>query len=212
MILLTFNSSQLSLWHRNGIMGLHQHHFRWWFVAWQHQSITLTDADASSVGLLGTNKIWIKIWKFLRNDALENISNRCHPFCRQHFQMYFLGRKFCFLKKISLKLVPRCPIGNESTLVHVMARYQTDDMPLPEPICCPIFMTKHGITKPRLLQTSNITHTLLGNKPVDHSDGVGASPDGAAPTTSSFSTYHLAKTSVRCDEKHVSFGTSRASH
>ena len=41
-------------------------------------------------------------------------------------------------------------------------------------------------------QTSNISHTLLGNKIVDHSDVVGASPVGAAPTTSSFSTQHLA--------------------
>ena len=32
----------------------------------------------------------------------------------------------------------------------------------------------------------------MGNKIVDHSDVVGASPVGAAPTTSSFSTQHLA--------------------
>ena len=37
-------------------------------------------------------------------------------------------------------------------------------------------------------QTSNISHTLIGNKIVDHSDVVGASPVGAAPATSSFST------------------------
>ena len=37
-------------------------------------------------------------------------------------------------------------------------------------------------------QTYNIILTLVGNKIVDHSDGVGASPVGAAPTTSSFST------------------------
>ena len=36
-------------------------------------------------------------------------------------------------------------------------------------------------------QTSNISHTLVGNKLVDHSDVVGASPVGFAPTTSSFS-------------------------
>ena len=36
-------------------------------------------------------------------------------------------------------------------------------------------------------QVSNISHTLAGNKIVDHSDVVGASPVGAAPTTSSFS-------------------------
>ena len=36
-------------------------------------------------------------------------------------------------------------------------------------------------------QTSNISHTLVGNKIVDHSDVVGASPVGTAPTTSLFS-------------------------
>ena len=37
-------------------------------------------------------------------------------------------------------------------------------------------------------QVSNIRRTALGNKIVDHSDVVGASPVGAAPTASSFST------------------------
>ena len=37
-------------------------------------------------------------------------------------------------------------------------------------------------------QVSNIRRTLVGNKFVDDSDVVGASPVGAAPTTSSFST------------------------
>ena len=37
-------------------------------------------------------------------------------------------------------------------------------------------------------QISNIGQTLVGNKITDHSDVVGASPVGAAPTTSSFST------------------------
>ena len=37
-------------------------------------------------------------------------------------------------------------------------------------------------------KTSNISRTPVGNKIVDHSDVVGASPVGAAPTTSSFLT------------------------
>ena len=58
-------------------------------------------------------------------------------------------------------------------------------------------------------QFSNIRHTLAGYKIVDHSDVVGASPVGAAPTTSSFSTEHLAsldweKTTARLGEKHLS--------
>ena len=40
----------------------------------------------------------------------------------------------------------------------------------------------------RYHQVSNISRTLPGNKIVDQSDVVGASPVGAAPTTSSFST------------------------
>ena len=41
-------------------------------------------------------------------------------------------------------------------------------------------------------KTSNVRRTLVGNKIVDHSDVVGASPVGTASTTSSFSTWHLA--------------------
>ena len=37
-------------------------------------------------------------------------------------------------------------------------------------------------------ETSNTRRTLVGNKIVDNSDVAGASPVGAAPTTSSFST------------------------
>ena len=40
-------------------------------------------------------------------------------------------------------------------------------------------------------QNSNISRTL-GNKIVDQSDVVGASPDGTAPITSAFSTKHMA--------------------
>ena len=66
----------------------------------------------------------------------------------------------------------------------------------------------------RVLQyrkTSHISRTLVGNKIVDNSDVVGASPVGAAPTTSSFSTLHLAsmdgtKTTARLYKKHLNFG------
>ena len=62
-------------------------------------------------------------------------------------------------------------------------------------------------------QVSNIRCTLVGNKIVDHSDVVRTSPVGAAPTTSSFSTWHLAstdwvKTTTRWNDKHLSFEIS----
>ena len=61
-------------------------------------------------------------------------------------------------------------------------------------------------------QVSNVSHTLVGNEIVDHSDVVGASPVGAAPTTSSLSTEHRAsldwaQTTARRDAKHLSLGT-----
>ena len=58
-------------------------------------------------------------------------------------------------------------------------------------------------------QTSNRKHIFVGNKIVDHTDVAGASPIGTAPTTSSFSTQHLAsmdwaKTTARRHEEHLS--------
>ena len=50
------------------------------------------------------------------------------------------------------------------------------------PAICFFFVIKH------YRKTSNISRTLAVNKIVDNSDVVGASPVGAAPTTSSFST------------------------
>ena len=60
-------------------------------------------------------------------------------------------------------------------------------------------------------QTSNIKRFSVGNIIIDHSYVVGASPVGAAPTTSPVSTYHLApkdwaKTTARRDEKYLCFG------
>ena len=66
-----------------------------------------------------------------------------------------------------------------------------------------------GVTVHR--QVYNIRRTLVGNEIDDHSDVVGASPVGAAPTTSSFSTLHQAsldwtKPTARQDEKQLSLG------
>ena len=60
-------------------------------------------------------------------------------------------------------------------------------------------------------QTSNICGSLVGNEIVDHLDVVGAKPVSAIPTTSSFSTEHLAsmeweKTTAWRDEKHLNSG------
>ena len=67
----------------------------------------------------------------------------------------------------------------------------------------------HMNTRRDYRQVSNIRRTFVGNKIVDHSDVVGASPVGAAPTTSSFSTKHLAlldwaKTTARLGKEQLS--------
>ena len=67
------------------------------------------------------------------------------------------------------------------------------------------------VSAPEYRKTSNIRRTLVGNKIVNHSDVVGASPVGAAPTTSSFSTWHLAsrdsaKTAARQKENILNVG------
>ena len=48
-------------------------------------------------------------------------------------------------------------------------------------------------------KVSNISRTLVGNEIVDHSDVVGASPVGAAPTTSSFSNWTSGFNTLRKD-------------
>ena len=60
-------------------------------------------------------------------------------------------------------------------------------------------------------KTCNIKRNLLGNEIVDHSIVIGASPVGAAPIESLFSTWHLdsvdwAKSTARRNEKHFIVG------
>ena len=66
--------------------------------------------------------------------------------------------------------------------MRVFKREQEEDGMIVDPIKA-VHTVK--VSDNECLQTSNISHTL-GNKIVDHSDVVGASPVGAAATTSSF--------------------------
>ena len=72
-------------------------------------------------------------------------------------------------------------------------------------------MMSPAITGRIYCKISNISRTLVGDKIVNNSDVVEAMPVGAAPTTSSFLTQHLAsmdwaKTAARRDETHLRFG------
>ena len=83
----------------------------------------------------------------------------------------------------------------------------------PQQLCCVwginMFNENHEELNYHYCQSSNISHTLAGNKLADHSDVVGASPVGAAPITSSLSTGFKSDcpmTTVRQEEKYYSFG------
>ena len=79
--------------------------------------------------------------------------------------------------------------------------------------CCDCMSPIPHVGEINYRETSNISRTLIGNKIINHSDVVGASPVGAATTTSPFSTQQLSsmyctKTTARRDEKHLSFGSA----
>ena len=57
-----------------------------------------------------------------------------------------------------------------------------------ETILCTIHTLDTPLSNINYRHVPNISRTLVGNNIVDHSDVVGASPVGAAPTTSTFST------------------------
>ena len=110
-----------------------------------------------------------------------------------HFAQIF---KYIFLKEnVSIfihisKFIPKIPIEDKSAINQAMALHWMGDKALPDPMLTHIYhiIRHYRLTKPQYHTVSYISRTLVGNKIVDHSDVVGASPVGAAPTTSSFST------------------------
>ena len=76
-----------------------------------------------------------------------------------------------------------------SSIPHFMLRYMicVCTFPVKQRDQCGR-MSSTTCTQPPYCKTSSIFRTWEGNKIVDHSDVVGASPVGAAPTTSSFAT------------------------
>ena len=89
------------------------------------------------------------------------------------FKLIFLNEIVRIFTLISLNFYPKGPTDTNSSLGQIMAWCQTSNKPLFEP-------------RVAYCQTSNISHTSVGNKIVDHSDVVRALPIGTAPTTSSF--------------------------
>ena len=76
-------------------------------------------------------------------------------------------------------------VVNLNKLLHKQSSNQWFDMPQRP---CDVTLMPMVSLAMTYRKTSNIRSTLVGDKIVDQSDVVGASPVGAAPTTSSFST------------------------
>ena len=85
--------------------------------------------------------------------------------------------------------------SSQSSNDAFMAANKPANSPVPSYVPCTLLQkhptvhkTYENIAVRMYRKTSNISRTLVGHEIVDHSDVVGASPVGAAPTTSSFST------------------------
>ena len=84
------------------------------------------------------------------------------------------------MKKISMHEILYIPVTIATSLAFTSQHDLKSSVAFFNPL--PLF------TNMDYRQVSNIRGTFAGNKIVDHSDVAGASPVGAAPTTSSFST------------------------
>ena len=91
-----------------------------------------------------------------------------------HFIRFWLRTKLNFGRILNSNGKVNRTMGPSIILIHGK-KYQQ----------CLIITAEHNV---HYRKVSNIRCTLVGNNTVDHSDVVGASPVGAAPTTSSFST------------------------
>ena len=146
-----------------------------------------------------------------KTDAGHNIPPRMMP-CFLDV-LLSLHRRFLFLTDLAM--------AEAWWMIVCWEMEATRLTPLPSSPRSNTYITNDILTKDEVnfyyRQVSNIRRTLLDNQIVDHSDVVGASPVGATPTTSSFSTSPLqqltsiycAKTPASWDEKHFSFGIWR---
>ena len=83
-----------------------------------------------------------------------------------------------FIQQIHAKAKTLCILSFTSALTFVIGALYTISG----------YIRQYSINYQAYRQISNIKRTFVGNQIVGHSDVVGASPVGAAPTTSSFST------------------------
>ena len=136
----------------------------------RRQAIIWTNAGILLIGHLGTNLSDIVIEMYI------------FQFKKIHLKMSF-AKWWQFCVRLSVWWyhdVLWCPQGARASAALVglaFIKYYDNGHRWASPISIEVYGSK----------VSNIRRNLVSNKIVDHSDVVGASPVGAAPTTSSFS-------------------------
>ena len=141
------------------------------------------------------NQIWYIIYILMternlynccRNNYLEYIISLCNEVM---LQIYVVHRDELYKITIDDPLNIVLRHGTWSRMVREMICHLFGAKPLHDSMLTILFTHETELVVGKIYrQVSNIRRTLVGNKIVDHSDVVGASPVGAAPTTSSFST------------------------
>ena len=148
--------------------------------------------------LTNFSEILIEIQTFsLKKICLKMSSANYRPFC---LGLNVLNIKMC-LEITYQNLLPhlpganvlKCAEGLRCISMQSQAKYPSNSR-------C-VLLPAHSCM---YCQISNISHTLIGNTIVDHSNV------GTAPTTSSFPTYHptsidCTETTARRDKRHLSF-------
>ena len=146
--------------------------FRQWLVAWLAPSHYLNQCWNIVNWTLGNKLHWkfFKLYTFsFKKMHLKMPSGKWLPFCLSLNELILPRQYTCiWLTMASVFMV--FTSFQESILLSAPEGWRQ---------FCPKYIYR---------QTSNISCTFAGNKIVDHSDVVGASPVSSAPTTSSFST------------------------
>ena len=154
----------------------------------RRQAIIWTNAGILLIGPLGTKfkEILIKILAFSFKKVYSKMSSgKWRPFC--------LGLNVLIINAVTTGR-SRQVTGRGRHLFNVRTLIQGAYVDQGSLYVNLGYSQGHGLSfafvriSHHYRKTSNISRTLVGNKIVDNSDVVGASPIGAAPTTSSFST------------------------
>ena len=115
-------------------------------IWWRHHGIVIQDEDSTDKAI-SENLVQLNAYYFINLSCTETeifrgiqVINTLSPrqngrhFLDDIFKPIFLNKNVRIAIKISLKIIPRNPIDNESALVQVKAWLRTGDKPLHEPM------------------------------------------------------------------------------